>query len=124
MSITSRRFLFSAKKDSCLWAASFEQFIQRNISENPNFDVAVIVTDCSPREFKNVEALHTAQTLADKFNIRIIVLQFSKRCGKYLYDPAGKQFVEFAKGPAVAALDTGSDDLEKLKKYLHITVLF
>ena len=60
---------------------------------HPELELLILVTDCSGKEFKAISAFFRLwQQVAKKFNKNVLVCQFARLKGKFLYDGYGKRW--------------------------------
>jgi len=108
------------KHDSCLSPKSFEQVFSLLQKRQPTIRHFEVTTDTSAKEFKAVSVFKRMGDISNKLQVSILMSTFGPQHGKFLIDPAGKDWTnEYDKDVVGDLPGIDSQDLYKVAEYMN-----
>ena len=107
------------KHDTCLWPASLKMVTLDLLKRHPNTEHFEITTDTSRKEFKSVSVFQRIAQISKEIKKSFMICTFGPDHGKFLYDSAGSDWVDWYNRSCVGTLTTDANDLKKVAVFMN-----
>ena len=109
------------KHDTNIFPKSLHQFCVTMKKKLRTLRCVIVITETPRKEVKAFSVLQRQWEICQKLKINILVTNFAPHHAKYLYDPAGKRWVQWYNIHCVGELGADADDIEKVAIYMNKT---